>query len=349
MEKILITGASFSGNRGAAAMAISFIDQARKYLENDFIFSVAPVYFDLEKKWAEHYGVDIVSEKSREYKEVLKNCKCMVNLNGIAFVGDGSRKWYSSVYEHHYFKDAKKYKKPFFRFIQSYGPFDDWRVRLIAQKEFKNIPCVMARGALSANHCRNITDAPVYKFPDIAITLKTGIGLSGEYIVLCPSVTTAKINKEKYISLFRNLITYYRNKNENVVLLPHTLSPDKNKCDKELCKEIGNARIIMDEFDCVELKGIIAGAKFAVVSRYHALVAALSSGVPVVSIGWNDKYQDIMDFYDSSQYAFDFRKDVNFMEIVEKISNWKGNEKQKELELETDKACKLFANWVLNL
>ncbi len=349
MQKILVTGLSFSGNRGAAAMAISFLKEMKKYLDYDFVFSVAPIYYDLEKKWASYYGVEIVSEKTEQYRKALKDCLCIVNLNGIAFVGDGTRKWYASLYEHRCFLHARKYQKPFFRFIQSYGPFDDWRVRLIAKREFKKLPCIMARGKLSASYCKKITNRPVYSFPDIAITLAGNKADLKNYIVLCPSAVTARINRKKYISLFKDLVNYY---NKRVILLPHSLSPDKNKSDRVLCREINKELTIEKDLDCQDLKGIIAGADFAVVSRYHALVAALSSGVPVVSIGWNDKYQDIMDFYNCSEFALDFRKEID---VFAKLNDWTDEKKetikkrQKELEIEISKACQILANWVHEL
>jgi len=352
-KKILVTGLCFSNNQGGPAMALSFMEQIRKYLSPDFVFAVSPVYFNLEKKWADHYGVKIVSEKTKEYKEALKNCDCLVNLNGIAFVGDKSRKWYSSFYENRFFREAKKYKKPFFRFIQSYGPFEDWRVRFIAKREFDNLPCVMARGDLSAQYCRSLTNTPVYSFPDVAITLKaTNKRDLGNYIVFCPSAVTARENREKYILFFKDLIKYYKNKGEKIILLPSAFSSEKSKCDRELSKEINNAYIIEEELDCRELKEIIQKSKLAIVSRYHSLVAALSSGVPVISIGWNDKYKDIMKFYNCSEFALDIRDEIGPEMVIKKVDAWTNDKKlalkkqQPKLELKLDLAFRIFIDWL---
>ena len=42
-----------------------------------------------------------------------------------------------------------------------------------------------------------------------------------------------------------------------------------------------------------KLKAFIAQAKFLVGSRFHSIVAALSSGVPAVSLGWAHKYEQL--------------------------------------------------------
>ena len=39
-----------------------------------------------------------------------------------------------------------------------------------------------------------------------------------------------------------------------------------------------------------------------IASRYHSCVAALSAGVPTLIIGWHHKYDELMKWYDQSQW-----------------------------------------------
>jgi polysaccharide pyruvyl transferase WcaK-like protein len=275
----------------------------------------------------------------RKYQEIIKKVNCIVNLNGVAFIGDGTRSWHTSLSHRTCSIYAHKHQKPFFRFIQSYGPFLDWRVRKIAQMEFRRLPCIMARGEISATYCRDIAgNIPVYGFPDVAVTLPCadnswlveylrGLNLSfGDYVVLSPSsiINTIPAKKHtatghKHVWLYAEIAKYYLSKGRPILFVPHATSPESSRCDRAVSKKCikiltkddryqpSLCSVVEDELDCRELKSLISGAKLAVVSRYHALVAALSTGVASVAVGWNDKYLDIMNYYDCGEFVVDAR------------------------------------------
>jgi polysaccharide pyruvyl transferase WcaK-like protein len=43
-----------------------------------------------------------------------------------------------------------------------------------------------------------------------------------------------------------------------------------------------------------ELKNVIASCEVIIASRYHSSVAALSSGVPTLVVGWHYKYEELL-------------------------------------------------------
>lgn len=423
---ILITGLCLSCNRGGPAMAISFMEQIKKHLSVEFIFAVPANHIDLEKKWGDRYGVKVIPQDSvitwflnwrpilplrrlkswlqgktsnmylnselcrdihNEFQDEIKKADCLINLNGIAFVGDGTRSWRTSLSERTSSIYARKHKKPFLRFIQSYGPLRDWRVRFLAQSEFSKLPYIMTRGKLAANSCRKVAgEIPVYAFPDVAITLPC---LSNKwlfsylkqfnlepknYIVLSPSAVIAKMPTKKGASIGKNHVEVYAKITKHYLALgkfllfvPHKTSPMQTECDRMLCRQVLDmltaegidttpCHIVEDELDCRELKTLISASQLAIISRYHALVAAISTGVPSVIVGWNDKYQDLLDFYKSAQFAVDARTggpSVVTDLVIKKADKWTKNQKnliknrQPELVEMVNKAGKLCANWIL--
>jgi len=427
--KILVTGLCLSRNRGGPAMALSFMNQIKSHLPAAaFTFAVAPEHLDLEKKWGNHYGVEVVARDTvvswfitqspfrmmfrlkrflqgkttktydnikfwrsihKKYKLEFYKADCVVNLNGIAFVGDGTLSWAKSLGERTCSIYSKKHGKPFFRFIQSYGPFKSWRFRLLAMMEFRKLPCVMARGELAASSCREVAgNVPVYSFPDVAITLpcadekwlhrylKQFELKPSTYIVLSPSAVIAampiKKNSSvgvKHVGIYKTVARHYLSMGEAILFVPHMTSPIISQCDREVCNHIIDAlvregtdtnrcHIVDDELDCRELKALIKGAKLSIVSRYHAFVAALSTGVPAVAVGWNDKYQDLLDFYKSSRFAVDARKgepDDIAEAVIKKADSWSDEEIklmrkcQPKLEEMVSMAGKICADWIIDV
>lgn len=425
---ILVTGLCLSRNRGGPAMAVCFMDQVQKHLPDlkiKFIFAVRADYIDLEKEWAEVYGVEVVPRDSLVVwwqnrrgvsslvhavrrqrdgslrdphfwrrvhfllEDAYRRSDCVINMSGIAFVGDGTTSWRGAINGLTDSTYCRKYKRPFLRFIQSYGPFNDWRVRFLARMEFSRLPYVFARGELSASYCREVAGkVPVYAFPDIAITLNPakeewrdsylrGIGLaSGKYICLSPSaVMRSKPTRsgsslgEKHAETFTILAKHYMGEGKRVLFVPHMTSPEPRDSDRAVCEEIINSllaselgsrhkiSLVSEELDCQELKALIGGAQSAIVSRYHALVACVSMGIPVVALGWNIKYQDLLNFYKCPQFAVDARDGepaVIAKMVLDKAGAWTDDQVlmvrniQLEMENMVDKACKMCADWILN-
>jgi len=323
----------------------------------------------------------------RKYQEAIDRVDAVVNLNGIAFVGDRTRPWHSALTDRTSSVYARHHRKPFYRFIQSYGPFKDWRVRAIARSEFRHLPCIMARGKIAARFCREIAkQTPVYAFPDVAVTLAPADArwldryleklklLRKKYVVLSPSsmisslpVKTGHATGDRHIAMFAEIAKHYIVQGMPVLFIPHATSPTPHQCDRvasEKCirmvehrysSQLQQCRLIEDELDCREFKALISGASMAVTSRYHALVAALSTGVPAVSVGWNEKYRDIMDYYGCGDFWVDARSGefrTLAQRVIDKCHNWTPEQKSilknrlSGVEKKVHVAGEIFSDWI---
>lgn len=396
--KILVSGLCLSRNLGGAAMALTLIDELDLRLgsKNEYLFCVSGVDFDSEREWAKKYNLKVVPRgeleayithftlwryivrifrgknfkylKSafrfwqncfEEHTVAIKSADIVINMEGVSYIGDGTRDMWEGINSYSTYFLCKLYNKPYLRFIQSFGPFANrLDVRFFAKSELKNIPIVFARGEQSAKDCRELLgeSARVYDFPDCAILLPKATSewtqsilkehnlKSGEFVVLSPSSVVYSLKKERgvvsqdlYIEYFKKLTKYFIHRDYKVLFLPHMYSTNLSQCDREIAKKVllgfdNRAQIIERDINPKEAKAIIKASKFAIVSRYHALVAALSTMTPVIAIGWNIKYYDLMRYYNLEEYALDCRGvelDWLYNTTIKKYESYKEIEYEK--------------------
>lgn len=102
---------------------------------------------------------------------------------------------------------------------------------------------------------------------------------------------------------YANVITLIRyildNTDMSVCLIPHVYSIKNNRNDYPILKKIYNeinserVSIVDKEYNCEQLKYIISNCRFFVGARTHATIAAYSSGVPTLVIGYSVKSKGI--------------------------------------------------------
>jgi colanic acid/amylovoran biosynthesis protein len=327
-------------------------------------------------------------KQHHEYLNEVKNSDLIISMFGISYVGDRVHKIFDGLADYSTFYYAKKYGVPYNRFIQSYGPFDDIKIRFFAKKELNALPFVFARGKNSAAYCRTIVKnkEKVYDVPDLAILLKpsskewsknylTNIGLKQkEYIILSPSAVIYAMPKkvkgsigEEHVRSFVLIAKKLIEQGNKILMLPHMYSDKKYECDREICYKIfnklsdiekRNVYIVKEDLDPMQAKSLISQSKLAIVSRYHALVAAVSTTTPVITIGWNIKYYDLMEYYGIEDMAIDTRNNTPeklLEEVIEKISFYENDRNlliyklmKERSEKKVLKALKKLFDWIKN-
>jgi colanic acid/amylovoran biosynthesis protein len=107
-----------------------------------------------------------------------------------------------------------------------------------------------------------------------------------------------------YIETLRDIIRHLCSRHgAQVILIGHELRPNNSEVpdDRILCNYVLKSLdkslsvVHVDKFiPAAQVKSIIGNCDLLLSSRYHALIAALSQGIPSAAIGWSHKYDELM-------------------------------------------------------
>lgn len=248
--------------------------------------------------------------------------------------------------------------KRIIKFTQSIGPFESNYNKLMARLVLPKIDFVFGRGKHSENNLYSIgVKENVKSFPDIAMTMepqrsstideilekykdKVIIGISPN--IVCKQLDTSNT----YLGDLKELSEYILQKYDDVVLLfiPHTIVKEdlKKEDDYSICKYLHknikkknrSETVNTLDFSPEETKYLISRCDFFVGSRFHSLIASVSSCVPSIAIGWHWKYEEMMQWVEIEnnviQY-WDLTKD-KLINLFEKNFNER-NEIKKKMEI----------------
>jgi colanic acid/amylovoran biosynthesis protein len=109
------------------------------------------------------------------------------------------------------------------------------------------------------------------------------------------------LDHDAYYSTFARLCDALIDAGKKVILIPHVMekNPDNNDviaCDEVLKRmtHLTGVVVVSGEPSAVDFKGIIGCCECLIGTRTHATIAAMSQGVPTVSIAYSRKAHGIM-------------------------------------------------------
>lgn len=118
---------------------------------------------------------------------------------------------------------------------------------------------------------------------------------------------------ESYIDCMAGLIKYIHTAyGLKVLLIPNECSPSSKYNDVHVTNDIlaklpeydGEIETLdVIRMSGMEIKNRIASCEALVASRYHSCVAALSSGVPTLVLGWHYKYDELLHWYGQDEWV----------------------------------------------
>jgi colanic acid/amylovoran biosynthesis protein len=136
-------------------------------------------------------------------------------------------------------------------------------------------------------------DTKLSELPN-GFALDNTVGINVSPLIM-KSETTEGIVLKSYTKLIQHIID---TTDSQVALVPHVLWDHDNDMVPlrklyELFKHTGRVILIGDTLNCMELKGIISRCRLFIGARTHATIAAYSTGVPTLVIGYSVKARGI--------------------------------------------------------
>lgn len=192
---------------------------------------------------------------------------------------------------------------------QAFGPFRHSGTALVMRKFIDCVDLVYARDMESYEHLTRAVGRRDYirVAPDFTTTLKGQTPSNGrsnrDYALIIPNYRMIdKVDRDSAAAYKRHLIACVeevRSRGLEPMVLYFT--PEDRKIMPVLGDQALRVQEVLED-DPLILKGIISRAKVVIGSRFHALVSALSQGVPAIATGWSHKYRHLFDQYQSSRF-----------------------------------------------
>ncbi|MDP2956848.1 MAG: polysaccharide pyruvyl transferase family protein [Longimicrobiales bacterium] len=271
----------------------------------------------------------------------LARSRVQVDLAGVSFVaGRGRFLPYNTLT----LLPAFLLGVPVVKGAQAMGPFTTPLNRRLARAFLARCDAVFARGERSLSFVRELLGAPpgVRRADDLAFLLEPRDGLARreapglEHLLetvesrrggarsvvgLCPSSLLAARDPKGYVGLMAALAAELVGGGDLVVLFPnatrgrfdagprnndlHTISQVLDAVHADVRAGVVS---VEEDVHAVDILRVLQTVDLAVVSRFHAMVGALSLGKPAVVVGWSHKYLEVMEEFGLGEYVLDARE-----------------------------------------
>lgn len=256
---------------------------------------------------------------------LVRGADAVVNLYGICFCDNLSSNDVAppfiplhAIFEFPLSAAAKRYHVRSVKNTASYGPIKTRYNQTVARIADRHLfDCMVARETQSIQAMREAgAGKRIMLSPDTANLMRFSkdvhldrpiVGISTSY-----QIVRQWKSSEEYTQCIARLCLYIQRKYPvDILLIPNEFSLsnpyhdiDVSQDILDLLHEMGGDAGILDvrSMSSTQIKNKIASCEVLVASRYHACVAALSSGVPLMVIGWHYKYEELLQCYGQQEW-----------------------------------------------
>lgn len=116
-------------------------------------------------------------------------------------------------------------------------------------------------------------------------------------------------SEEDYVLFLCSTIELAQGRGYRPFLLNHEGLSDLALIHK-VSARLSGAIPVVSGLDALTLKGVLGACRLVVSSRFHAIVSALSQGVPTIAVGWSHKYDELLADFGVSELAVPLNVDA---------------------------------------
>lgn len=354
-KNVIIVGGELF-NKGAQAMTFTAVGEIRKRYPGKDIYLFSSVDHSNLRDRRDIYNFRIIrwdwkdrltalgmpgkaDQRKDAISRILEEASCFIDISGYGLSSQWG--WFKSLAYLSNIAVAKKYGAKYFILPQSIGPFKYPLLQKIfiypLLRKYLQLPeRVYVRETDGMRWCGRFRKGGLELFPDIVLqsdpacipfvfrekTDVRKIPINGSVIGVIPNARVAeRMREEDFLRMYKMIISWLLNRGCKVCILRHSRE-DLRLCVelKDMFRKDKRVAAITDDFDPFEIEDIIKQFKFIIASRYHSIVHAYKSNVPVVAIGWAEKYRELLSHFGQEAFFFDCRNGIDVNAILSKIS-----------------------------
>ncbi|ARA94415.1 hypothetical protein AWN76_015480 [Rhodothermaceae bacterium RA] len=189
--------------------------------------------------------------------------------------------------------------KPVVLLPQALGPFEQPAMRAAFARVMRAATLVYARDPVSLEHARSVApDAQNLRLaPDFTNLVKPlepeEIGSLNRACIVpnqrMIEKATSREEADAYVPLLGTVVRAVEAHGVEPVLLIH--GAHDTPLVEGVQQHLGRSLPVIEERDPVRIKAELGRSRLVVASRFHALVSALTQGVPAIATSWSHKYE----------------------------------------------------------
>jgi polysaccharide pyruvyl transferase WcaK-like protein len=200
--------------------------------------------------------------------------------------------------------------RPVILLPQALGPFENPAVRRAFADIARSATVIYARDATSLRFARDAAGAAgdIRLAPDITLTegrTTEAVAPSGRTVYLVPNIRVWERQTQgaAYVDTFLRIAAGAAAQGADPQFLIHDESGQDIQVAEAVNRRADRPLGIVTESDPWALKERIGRSLAVFGSRFHALVAAISKGVPVVALGWSHKYDELLTDFGAQDFV----------------------------------------------
>ncbi len=259
---------------------------------------------------------------AREAQHLIDSADAVISVGGDNYSEDYSGPFMPLIHDRY----AMDHGKPTVLWGASVGPFNkSGRYANFMARHIRRYSRIHVREAYSEAYCRGRMGASrVEQFADPAFALEPeaangiGLGVDGYIGVNVSPLVLPNNGAESVIGeVMKALQTIHETYGLSVLLVPHVMAYSGPNDDRRPLEALAGTLdrngvpnyLVPGDLNAAQFKGVIGQCRVFVGARTHATIAAMSMGVPVISIGYSVKATGINEqVFGDDRYVLDYRR-----------------------------------------